>query len=78
MRIDHVFESFKPEGLQDAYVLPRNFDCLKKLMSTYDSSCGKMDDYGLQYVKYFVQACEALTSNDFTELVTKVTVACSH
>jgi len=80
MRVDHVFESFKPEGLQAGEkVLPRNFDCLKTLMNTYDKTCGKMDDYSLQYVKYFVQACENLSSNEeMPALVKKVIAACGH
>jgi len=80
MRVDHTFETFaESHGLQaGAVVLPTNFDCLKTMMKTYDSTCGKMEDYSLQYVKYFVQACEQLTSNDYTELQSKITKACSH
>lgn len=80
MRVDHVFEQFKPEGLQAGEtVLPRNFDCLKKLMKTYDQSCGKMDDYALQYVKYFVQVCETMTSNDvLTAAINKIKLTCGH
>jgi legumain len=62
MRTDHVFESFNLlSGARNANgpVRPRDFDCLKTLVSAYDSSCGKMDDYSLQYVKHFVQACES-------------------
>jgi hypothetical protein len=48
MRTDHVFESFAPQGLQAGTpILPRNFDCLKTLMKSYDKECGKMDDYSL-------------------------------
>ena len=81
MRVDHTFESFaESHGLSatDAPVLPRNFDCLKTLVSTYDSSCGKLEDYSLQYVKYFVQACESLTSTDYSQLTAKIVKSCSH
>jgi len=80
MRVDHTFESFaESHGLTaGTTVLPRNFDCLKTMMNTHDTACGKMDDYSLQYVKYFVQACEQLTSNDYTELQAKITKSCSH
>jgi hypothetical protein len=48
MRTDHVFEAFAPQGLQAGTpILPRNFDCLKTLMKSYDKECGKMDDYSL-------------------------------
>lgn len=49
MRVDHTFESFaESHGLEaEASVLPRNFDCLKTLVKTYDSACGKLEDYSL-------------------------------
>ena len=36
-----------------------NFDCLRKVMDASESRCGRLSDYGLIYVKYFAQACEA-------------------
>jgi hypothetical protein len=48
MRVDHVFEAFQPTELRSSTtVLPRNFDCLKTLMNTYESACERMDDYSL-------------------------------
>jgi hypothetical protein len=80
MRVDHTFESFaESHGLSaEVSVLPRNFDCLKTLVNTYDSACGKLEDYSLQYVKYFVQACESTNTTDYSELQAKITKSCSH
>lgn len=65
MRVDHVFEAFNAATCAARAIAENgrpavlNFDCLKALMSTYESSCGRMDDYSLQYVKYFAAACES-------------------
>ena len=58
-------------------VLPRDFDCLKSLIATFDTECGKMDDYSLQYVKHFVLACEsrAFPMDALTHVIKS---ACSH
>ncbi|CDW88179.1 peptidase c13 family protein [Stylonychia lemnae] len=70
MRVDYVFEHFKNRVNQDPQnkndiivprqsVLPRNFDCLRQLVEAYEGQCGhQMDEYEMQYVRYFVQACE--------------------
>jgi hypothetical protein len=80
MRVDHVFEAFQPTNLrQSTTVLPRNFDCLKTLMDTYEDACEKMDDYSLTYVKLFVQECESLSSNDeLPQVVDRLVAACNH
>lgn len=65
MRADHAFDLFAAAtGVNTAIeagdkVLPRDFECLKTVMAAHDSTCGKFDDYSLQYVKYIVHACEA-------------------
>lgn len=80
MRVDHVFEAFSPMHLRasaDEKILPRNFECLKTLISHYESQCEKLDDYSLQFVKYFVQVCEQ--SNELvSEAQKRLTHACSH
>ncbi len=53
MRSDHVFEQFKGHKLEagEQFPLPRNFDCLRALVSTYKENCGDFTDYDLKYVK---------------------------
>ena len=79
MQVDHIFEDFQRSAATQAVngpVRPRNFDCLKALVSTYDKSCGKMDDYSLQFVRNFVVACESGQPTE--ELVTVIRNSCSH
>lgn len=80
MRIDHVFEDFMPKHLRASEpVLPKNFDCLKELIETYEENCDKLGDYGLKYVKYFVQKCESLPdAYDISDIKDKLIEACDH
>jgi len=86
MKTDHVFGQFARINENDEDRLmaeiippPRNFDCLKKLMEVYESSCGRMEDYDLQYVKYFVRECENLTVPAAIDgLILRLKKACQH
>jgi hypothetical protein len=81
MRADHTFDLFAAAtGVNTAIeqgdqVLPRNFECLKSVMAAHDSSCGKFDDYSLQYVKYIVHACEAKV-HETEELINHMVASC--
>jgi len=63
MKADHIFEEFMGHKLdkesEKTFPLPRNFDCLRTTMDTYEGACGKFTDYSLKYVKYLVKACES-------------------
>jgi hypothetical protein len=81
MRTDHVFEDLMPTHLRASKgtIRPRDFDCLKQAMGTYEQFCGKMSDYDLKYVKYLVQMCETTPSfNETEEVIGKIQAACSH
>jgi hypothetical protein len=81
MRVDHVFEELMPVHLRQSAepVRPRNFECLKQSIDTYESACGKLSDYDLQYVKYLVQACETMPDHTFLDQVlARITTSCSH
>lgn len=62
LRADQVFSDFiKPTKMRYVKVIPKNFECLRKLMAKYEKKCGgRMQEYELQYVRYFVHECEAL------------------
>jgi len=64
IKADKIWEKIvgeKPDFAQDFH-LPKNFDCLKALVNTYESSCEKFSDYSLKYVKFLVNACERLAA----------------
>lgn len=84
MRVDHVFEELEDHiphnHLRSSEpVKPRNFECLKKSMSTYENYCGKMSDYDLKYVRNLVELCESLPSNEeLPALLRTIQEACNH
>lgn len=41
---------------------PSDFDCYRKLVDTYEESCGKADEYALKFFNYFVAECNGLKS----------------
>ena len=62
LRADQVFRDFiKTTKMRSVKVIPKNFECLRRLMAKYEERCGgHMQEYELQYVRYFVHECEAL------------------
>lgn len=42
---------------------PKNFDCLRSLVSTYEQYCAKLDEYSFKYVSAFVADCETTGGN---------------
>jgi len=61
MRADHIFEQLKAFGNlseSDEKPLPRDFDCLKFLMTYVEKKCGRFNDYSLKYVRNLVNICE--------------------
>jgi len=65
--IDNVFERIQA-SLESDEILQRelltvrnpvrNFDCLKKSVEFYENSCGRFSEYGLQYARVLVNACD--------------------
>lgn len=82
MRVDHVFQEFASLSVANdfnGYHEPRNFDCLRLLIDTFEQACGKFDDYSLKYVKYLVNECETLEFPAMADAsVHKIQHVCSH
>jgi len=87
MRVDHVFEDFARiqdddvDGQMTERVTPppRNFECLSHIIDFYETNCAKIQDYDLQYVKYFVEYCEKLDGIQGVEAIEKrLKKSCDH
>jgi len=62
MKADLVFEKIIGNlDFNQEFSLPRNFDCLRALVNTYEANCEPLSDYSLKYVKFLVNECEALS-----------------
>ena len=59
---------------QDQYV-PKDFDCLRSMVATYEDNCGKFDDYSRKFIRYLVRECED-PSMSHSEAKTKLKNAC--
>lgn len=59
-RYDSAFKNFDSilhlNGKYDSANI--NFECFREVMNAYEAQCGKFSDYGLQFGKNFVEACE--------------------
>ena len=79
MRLDHVFEKYAGQlYATNEAVLPKNFACLREMVSTFKQFCGPLEDYSLKFVKYLVQDCESQgDAYDLSTLKNKLKTHCS-
>ena len=38
--------------------MPKDFDCLRFLVETFEKKCMPLNEYGLGHVRYLVEFCE--------------------
>lgn len=48
--------------------IPKDFDCLRFLIETFENKCLPFSEYGLGHIKYLVEYCETSPTAD---IVTK-------
>jgi len=77
MKSDSIFrETFSHHNSNEMNVTPKNFDCLRFLMSTHDTFCGRFDDYSLKYVKHLVHTCETEGQEAVETYARKIMMTC--
>ena len=47
--------------------IPKDFDCLRFLIETFESKCMPLSEYGLGHVKYLVEYCETSSTSQIIE-----------
>ena len=76
MALDTAFFSLFPDIYQvdgthhtpdGALHVPKDFDCLRFLVETFENKCMPFNEYGLGHVKYLVEFCETKKTNDIVE-----------
>jgi hypothetical protein len=67
-QMDNVFDKIKTElNLTGQYDVENiNFDCYRESMNFFEQNCAQLQDYPLQYMKYFVENCQ-INSSDVIE-----------
>ena len=46
---------------------PKDFDCLRFLIESFENKCMPFSEYGLGHVKYLVEFCETHTTPEIVE-----------
>ena len=61
-------KSAKAEKVEKAKkTVPKDFDCLRFLMETFENKCMPFSEYGLGHVKYIVEFCETSSTSQIVE-----------
>lgn len=57
-------------------VVPKDFDCLRFLMETFENKCMPFSEYGLGLVKYIVEFCETSSTNEIVDKAVEMGHVC--
>ena len=52
----HMQQALHLRGVYNPHDI--HHDCMRSVISSFESKCGRLSDYGLIYVKYMAEACE--------------------
>ena len=63
----HGPETANPDAEEKAKRVPKDFDCLRFLIETFENKCMPFSDYGLGHVKYLVEFCETSKTEEIVE-----------
>lgn len=47
--------------------IPKDFDCLRFLIETFENKCMPFNEYGLGQIKYLVEFCETSTTQEIVD-----------
>lgn len=47
--------------------IPKDFDCLRFLIETFENKCMPFNEYGLGHIKYLVEFCETSPTGSIVE-----------
>ena len=47
--------------------IPKDFDCLRFLIETFESKCLPFNEYGLGHIKYLVEYCETSATQQIVD-----------
>ena len=55
-----IDDDFRTYHCDEDYI-PKDYKCLRTLIETYESNCGKFTDYSRKFIRYLVRECERPT-----------------
>jgi len=69
---EHEFSSEKSlEALMGSYP-SINFECLKSAIESYETDCAKLGEFGLTYVRVFVNLCNSEYGKDIPKMINEI------
>lgn len=57
-----MFPTHTESVLKGTAATPTDYDCYRTLINTYETHCGKFDDYSMKYMGVLAAECEGLKS----------------
>ena len=60
-----------------AYTVPKDFDCLRFLIETFENKCLPFNEYGLGHIKYLVEYCETSATQEIVDKALDMQTVCS-
>ena len=58
--------------------VPKDFDCLRFLVDSFEQKCMPLNDYGLGHIKYLVEYCETKTKAQIVNKVMEMGDTCAN
>ena len=85
MALDTAFFNLFPEIYdvdgtivgEHVHTRPKDFDCLRFLIETFESKCLPFNEYGLGHIKYLVEYCETSGRSDIVDKALDMQNVCS-
>jgi len=56
--------------------VPKDFDCLRFLIETFENKCLPFNEYGLGHIKYLVEYCETSPTSDIVDKALDMSHVC--
>jgi len=54
-----------------------NYDCYKKAVAKFESSCGKVNEFGMKYLGYLAEVCTTVSGFGMEHVYNTINTICS-
>jgi len=84
MAVDKRFAAMFPVHMEafnkNESPIPTDFECYRSLIDTYETACGKFDDYSMKYMGVLAAECEGIKSvpENMPKSIVKIQESCKN
>lgn len=75
---DATPEKLSKEQAASVPRVPKDFDCLRFMIESFEKKCMPLSDYGLGHVKYLVEYCETKQTPDIVNKAMEMGDTCAN